>query len=449
MAAVESQKLLPCGSKLEGFEVDQRSSRRQRRAAVLAICAVAAVACVAASTVAHSLRSDELMVTTTKPSVELSARKPLDKADAYLEKHGIPSWLSTSSVSLKPLSTMIEEQLAVKKMSKEKADQAMAKQESKSTDAPTPHELAMKNALHSQAVSKVASKSVKVATATSTQSLKEVQKPVAQAFTTTAGAGPASGYHRGVIKAKEAGLKLIKREERKEELVIESAEEKKLKAIRAEEERVNKDEQRKLEKIKKADALREKNIMTELAALKKEKATEQLSEKRAIKAQMARIEDEERDKLEELKKKMYIIAKGGVLKNAKTASKSEVAATKPSGTNARGHRVVQKPVVKMHATGGSTKSAEIVKSSLKSTSDVASGCTTAKCDLKEEDDQWDEIGGKVDDYARKAAHAHGKAKADALAHMKFLQEQIEKDYKHVTGFAVAQEHALPPAPKMQ
>jgi len=27
-----------------------------------------------------------------------------------------------------------------------------------------------------------------------------------------------------------------------------------------------------------------------------------------------------------------------------------------------------------------------------------------------------------------------------------LEEQIEKDYTHVTGFAVAQEHALPAAP---
>ena len=51
-------------------------------------------------------------------------------------------------------------------------------------------------------------------------------------------------------------------------------------------------------------------------------------------------------------------------------------------------------------------------------------------------------------WAREASHAHGKAKAAALAHMQYLQEQIEKDYKHVTGFATSQEHALPPAPSL-
>ena len=41
----ESKLLLPGGSKVEGFEVDSRESRKHRRAAVLVISSVAAVAC--------------------------------------------------------------------------------------------------------------------------------------------------------------------------------------------------------------------------------------------------------------------------------------------------------------------------------------------------------------------------------------------------------------------
>ena len=467
----ESTALLPGGSRVEGFEVDQRSARRQRRAAVLAICAVAGVACLATASVSHAGSSAaELLAVTAKQQPARTAQlqqQPIDKADAYLQKHGVPSWLSTSSVALKPLNVMIQEQLAVKKMASKQAEQTAEKKAAQAANAPTPHELAMKNVLHAQATTKVAAKSAAVT------ALKQVDSPVKHAVADTTVAGGkhgAAGYHKGELKAKEKDLKQLKKEEREEELVIENSEKEKLKAIRDEEIRVNKEEVHKLAKIKAADAKQEKALMKEIEKLQAQKSVEQMSEKRAIKAEMAKIEDEEREKLHQLQAKMSIIKKGGVLKDAqksvlqakKATAATETKAVSAKGTTsavakARGHKVVQKPAVKVHAdaaAGSKTPGAAVkatagaATSALKDAKAVTSECTTTKCDLEEEDRQWGKIGGKVDDYAREASHAHGKAKAAALAHMQYLQEQIEKDYKHVTGFATAQEHALPPAPSL-
>ena len=463
--------LLPGGSKMEGFEVDPHSARRQRRAVVLAICAVAGLACLATAGVSRSRASELLAVEKqNKPQAQLR-QQPVDKADAYLQKHGVPSWLSTKSVSLKPLSVMIQEQLTVKKMKSKAADQKHAKQAAQAANAPTPHELAMKNAMHALAVTKVSATSRTVAAAApTTQALKEVDSPVKHAVTTdtpslgnggdAAKPAVAAVYHKGELKAKEADLKQLKKEEREEELVIENSEREKLTAIRDEEIRVNKEEVHKLAKIKTAGAKHEKAIVAEIEKLQKEKAAEQVNEKRAIKAEMAKIEDEAHEKLQNLMAKMQVIKSGGVLKvapKAKEETKAETAkAVSSEGAThsvakARGHTVVQKPEVKVHAAaaaGGKTTAAAVTSTLKVAPTARRSGCTTTKCDLTEEDKQWGKIGDKVDDYAREAAHAHGKAKAAALAHMQYLQEQIENDSKHVTGFAVAQEHALPPAPKI-
>jgi len=456
--------LLPGGSKMEGFEVDQRSARRQRRTVVLAICAVAGVACLATAGVSRS-RSEELLALAKKPQAQLR-QQPVDKADAYLQKHGVPSWLSTKSVSLKPLNVLIQEQLSVKKMKSKAADQKRAKQATQAANAPTPHELAMRNALHALAVSKVSAKSQTVADAPKTQALKELDSPVKHAVTTDTpslgneGDAAKPVYHKGELKAKQADLKQLEKEEREEVLVIENSEREKLTAIRDEEIRVNKEEVHKLAKIKTANAKHEKSIMTEIEKLQKEKAAEQVNEKRAIKAEMAKIEDEEHEKLQKLMAKMQVIKSGGVLKAAPEAKEETKATTAKAVSSkratdavakARGHTVVQKAEVKVHAAaaaGGKTTAAAVTSTLKVAPTARKSGCTTTKCDLTEEDKQWGKIGDKVDDYAREAAHAHGKAKAAALAHMQYLQEQIENDYKHVTGFAVAQEHALPPAPKM-
>ena len=409
------------------------------------------------------------MANPKQPQVQLR-QQPVDKADAYLQKHGVPSWLSTRSVSLKPLSVMIQEQLTVKKMKSKAEEQKHAKQAAQAANAPTPHELAMRNAVHALAVTKVSAKSRTVAAAPTTQALKEVNSPVKHAVTTDTpslgnggdAAEPAAAavYHKGELKAKEADLKQLKTEEREEELVIENSEREKLTAIRDEEIRVNKEEVHKLAKIKTAGAKHEKAIVTEIEKLRKEKAAEQLNEKRAIKAEMAKIEDEEHEKLQKLIAKMQVIKSGGVLKVAPEAKEEIKAMTAKAVSSkgathaeakARGHTVVQKPEVKVHAAaaaGGKTTAAAVTSTLKVAPSARRSGCTTTKCDLTEEDKQWGKIGDKVDDYAREAAHAHGKAKAAALAHMQYLQEQIENDYKHVTGFAVAQEHALPPAPKI-
>ena len=434
----ESKLLLPGGSKVEGFEVDSRESRKHRRAAVLVISSVAAVACLATALTHHG-RSELVAVTkATKPSAQLS-QQSTDLADVYLQKHGIPSWLSTSDVKLKPLSAMIHEQLAVKQMAKAKLQQKMDKQQAKAAHQLSPHELAMKNVLHSQASAKVEAKKSSIKKAADTQ-LHEVSEDTATVH-----------YKTGSIKAKQAEVEQITKGEHAEELVIETAEEQKLEAIRKEEQKINEEEVSKLASVKKEDDVRVKKIEDEIQVLKKEKSSEQLSEKRKIKAEMAKIEDEEHEKLIALKEKMKEVAAGKINKDDSTpaASKSSKAATAKTET-ARGHKTVQKPAVKVHldSAAGDEKSDTAKEALAKAVAKTSALCTTTKCDLAEEDKQWSQIGGSVGQIAKEAESAHGKARKDALAHMKFLQEQIAQDYKHVTAFAVAQEHALPPAPKM-
>jgi hypothetical protein len=388
-------------------------------------------------------------------------QKPLDKADAYLQKHGVPSWLSTGNVQLKPLQAMIHEQLAVKQMKEDAADKKIAKQEARAKDSASPHELAMKNAVHTQVVKKLAAKSAKVA-ASPIATLKQTSAPVISQTTSTDQAAK-PGYYRGAIKKAEADLAKMRTGEHEEELVIETKEEKKLEVIRKEEEIVNKEEVHRLAKIKKAAAKQEDDMRKQISDFKHEKAAEQLSEKKSIRAEMAKIKEEEHAKLEALKKKMTVIAKGGVVgvvgaDRAPAAKPDAQPAAQKATAKARGHKVVQKPAVKVQkdaspakADGGTSavKAVKAQSNSLKMKKARSSGCTTSNCDLALEDKQWSVIGGKVGDYAREAESAHGKAKREALAHMEYLRKQIEKDYKHVTGFAVAQEHALPPAPKMQ
>ena len=89
---------------MEGFEVDRRSSSRQRRAAVFSLCLVAAGACLATVHLSRSTAAaDELVAVVSKQAVKATVQlrqRPLDKADAYLQKHGVPSWLSTGNVQL-------------------------------------------------------------------------------------------------------------------------------------------------------------------------------------------------------------------------------------------------------------------------------------------------------------------------------------------------------------
>jgi len=306
-----------------------------------------------------------------------------------------------------------------------------------------------------------------------TQALKQTSAPVNSEDSASAPVAAAKpGYYRGAIREAQADLEKVRKGEHEAELVIETKEEKKLEVIRKEEEIVNKEEVHRLANIKKAAAKQASDMRQQISEFKQAKAAEQLSERKSIRAEMAKIKDEERAKLDALKKKMTVIAKGGVVEAgsapaAKLVAAKADAAVKPSAsvadsaaaTTARGHTVVQKAAVqvqsdaeKADAEGAATavKAVKAAKSSLAVKKDSKrAACTTTKCDLAVEDKQWNVIGGKVDDYAKEAERAHGKAKREALAHMEYLQKQIERDYKHVTGFAVAQEHALPPAPKMQ
>jgi hypothetical protein len=477
----ENKKLLPGGSRVEGFEIDQRGARRQRRAAVFAICSFAAVACLAAS-VSHGAKT-ELLIAPSKPAAgaapslhPAALQQSVSLADQYLKKHGVPSWLATGQVKLKPLNVMIHEQLAAKEMQKKVVEKTLKKAEAQyvAKSKVTPHDLAMKNALHIQAAKKVAQ--VHKHIAATKEAAKMTSAKMTSAKTQELAEADTSKYHKGAVTSLEGDLEKVRQGIAAEKSVVEVAELAQLQAIREEEERVHKDEVHKLAQLKKNSLTEEKRLVQEIMKMKELKSqkiaeerrearkdAEHLSMKLSIKAEMAKIEDEEHEKLAALKKKMEaldksadtkeehkeehkvvaVLSKGASVQTAKEAEKDmKVAAVASKGTSSlstktvRAHKVAQKPAVKLHSSNGD----QVDK--------VLKGCTTAKCDLAVEDKQWKAIGGKVDQYAKEAQSDDGDARKQALAHMKYLQDVIEKDYKHVTDFAVAQEHALPPAPHM-
>ena len=478
---MENKKLLPGGSRVEGFEIDQRGARRQRRAAVFAICSFAAVACLAAS-VSHGGKS-ELLIAPAKPAAgaapllhPAALQQSVSLADQYLKKHGVPSWLATGQVNLKPLNVMIHEQLAAKEMQKKVVEKTLKKAEAQyvAKSKVTPHDLAMKNALHMQASKKVAQVNKHVVA--HKEAAKMTSAKMTSAETQELAEADTSKYHKGVITSLEGDLEKVRQGIAAEKSVVEVAELAQLQAIREEEERVHKDEVHKLAQLKKNSLTEEKRLVQEIMKMKELKSkklaqerrearkdAEHLSMKLSIKAEMAKIEDEEHEKLAALKKKMEaldksadtkeehteehkvvaVLSKGASEQTAKEAEKDmKAAAVASKGTSSlstktvRAHKVAQKPAVQLHSSSGD-KVDKVLK-----------GCTTAKCDLAVEDKQWMSIGGKVDQYAKEAQSDDGDARKQALAHMKYLQDVIEKDYKHVTDFAVAQEHALPPAPHM-
>ena len=151
---------------------------------------------------------------------------------------------------------MIHEQLAVKDMREADVNKKIAKQEAKAGDssAASPHQLTMKNALHSQAVKKVSDKSAKVvAKKPHPQALKQTSAPVNSEDSASAPVAAAKpGYYRGAIREAQADLEKVRKGEHEADLVIETKEEKKLEVIRKEEEIVNKEEVHRLANIKKA-----------------------------------------------------------------------------------------------------------------------------------------------------------------------------------------------------
>lgn len=79
----------------------------------------------------------------------------------------------------------------------------------------------------------------------------------------------------------------------------------------------------------------------------------------------------------------------------------------------------------------------------------SASCDANNCDLGHEDSKWLTNQKSVDKYAKLASTGSGTVKEQALAHMMALQNSIQKDFNHVTSFAVAQEHAASVGPPLR
>jgi len=167
-------------------------------------------------------------------------------------------------------------------------------------------------------------------------------------------------------------------------------------------------------------------------AIREEKQINAVSEKAKIKAEMARIEEEEHKKLEALKAKLHRV-------NSPDEEQSE---DKAAPAQLRSDQEPAHSDDKQAADAGSSSGK--LKSARESN---LAACTTDNCDLDKEDHKWLAHRKSVDYYAELARTGHGEAKQRAIRRMKELEHQITHDFHHLTAFADAQEHALPPAPK--
>lgn len=195
---------------------------------------------------------------------------------------------------------------------------------------------------------------------------------------------------------------------------------------------IQKQEVHRLAMLKRRDHIEELKLKLGIEELEKKVALEKdeepqapqpMSEKAKIKAEMARVEAEEHERLAALRAKLDKV-QGHPPHQAKAppANGAEEKATAApelgAGKAARETGLAAKPPA----------------------------CTTDDCDLGKEDDKWLAHKKSVDHYARLAETGHGAAKAEALRRMRALERQITHDFHHVTAFAVTQEHALPPSP---
>eukprot|EP00286_Rhodomonas_abbreviata_P009432 CAMPEP_0181326994 /NCGR_PEP_ID=MMETSP1101-20121128/21831_1 /TAXON_ID=46948 /ORGANISM="Rhodomonas abbreviata, Strain Caron Lab Isolate" /LENGTH=434 /DNA_ID=CAMNT_0023435557 /DNA_START=26 /DNA_END=1330 /DNA_ORIENTATION=+ len=424
----ESTLLLPGGSRVEGFDVSDISSspatNRRKRTAVMFITAIAAVSCLATISV-RGVTSDGPVEMVGAGSPKAS-ESPADKLTSNL-----PSWLRTPDVKLMPLKNLVAEQQIVRAESEGKLSHKLAMEEHPKS-APSPRSLAMKNVglqekkslLHTQAVAKAAVSHV------APKAVGSAEPKVEHAVKKTA---PAS--NENVLKKKQEALKRLIEREHHKEAAIKKAELHKLALLKA--------------RDGKEAAKLEKQIKAMESGVHHQKLT---NEKAALKAEMAQIEDEENEKLKALKGKM---AKLDDIKKPNSAAAEPAVAAKPAADHpkaTRSHAVVHKEPVKVHQTAESAaKPALSAKPKARETQlswgdekKKKKACSDNNCDEKAEDSKWLASHDAVDKFAEEAQSGGGKAKAMALAHMKELQEQIDNDYKHVTGFAVTQEHALPP-----
>jgi len=425
----ESSLLLPGGSRVEGFDVESISSppasNRRRRVAVSFITTVAVIACLATISVQSMPNGDT--------PVEMVQEKAAAQSPAEKLTSNLPSWLRTPSVKLLPLNRIVKEQELVRKEAAGQISHKLVEEEHEKT-GPTPHSLAMKNVEGQQTAAPAQPKAAPATTkqppaiqpAVATAKPQAVPKPLAahSIVATPAEKHISARSPEEELKAKQKALARLMMKQARDET------------------KIKKQELHKLAALKQRDSAKEAALQGQIKALKAEESNTQLTnEKAKLKAQMAQIEEEEHEKLAKLQSKMAHLAP----QQAAAPAQAAKPAVAPAPEAHRAHAVFAKKAVTVHhaeeAASNKARETQLTWGDGEKKNRI---CTDDTCDTQKEDSKWLAHKSSVDKFAQVAMQGSGKAKAKALAHMRELQKQIEADYKHVTGFAVTQEHALPP-----
>lgn len=336
------------------------------------------------------------------------ATAELEQASNSLQGKTLPSWLATDDVKLMPLHTLISEQMRDEKLADGKASQVFAHEEHPAAQ-PTPRQLAFHTVHHLAAAKKGAHMAAPVHVHHTVEALAE-------------GVGESKAAQTGEAAVASMNSKVAKDAE------AVKADQKEINAVSAKEAAAEaafmKAEKGKLEVMRSAAEKEEKslNVKEDMA-----QADEKRSEKSAIKAQMAQVEAEEAGKLAALEakvkaeeseklKKLKLELHGGASQGGKKQAHAEGAVHKAT-TAAHGDEDVIKASVKKAAHARLARKA---------------GCANGACDLN----------GKLDQAVKEVVSGKGEVREEAIKKMQSLQQNIANDFKHVTSFAVKQEHAL-------
>jgi hypothetical protein len=367
----------------------------------------------------------------------------------------LPSWLRTPEVKLRPLHELEEEQQLDQKLAQGKVDAKLAK-EAHPKAVPTPREMAMRS-VHRLATKKqnavrvLRPMHVQLATDPHGHSGVHEQAKPAEAQPQASSALSSDGKQKAKAAAPApVDLKKIAAEIKSDQEKLKAVE----KGQESADDAVRKDELHKLASIK---AIADKTRTFLDKDIKQLQGQEIHSEKAHLKAEMAKIEEQEEAKLAAIKKKMaglpsQFATKLSTTTKAAPASGAEKSHEKQAHSAAATTAAASasKPAQEAKATATSTATAKDQQKSAKKGGDSDTACNEHNCDVRQEDAKWLADKHSVDKFAKLAyesTHLTGKARQQALAHMKALEESIKSDFQHVTSFAHAQEKALPPPPK--
>jgi hypothetical protein len=335
----------------------------------------------------------------------------------------LPSWLRTPEVKLRPLHQLEREQQLDQKLSRgQLATKHAAEEHAK--QRPSARDMAMRS------VHKLAAKK---------QNTVRILRPMHVQLADKAHAAQTevelkqTGDSKHEVKASASGTK-------KQVKVVDAAQitaeikgdEKKLKAVEqgqeSADEAVRKEEVHKLASIK---AIADKTRTFLDNNIKHLQGEEIQSEKAQLKAEMAKIEEQDKSKLSAIQQKI-----------AGLPSQFAAVSSQAKGAAASGDAQVHEQQAHVASAGGAE--ADHAQKSAKAV------CNDNDCDVNKEDAKWLSHKDSVNEFAKLAyesTHSSGKVREEALAKMKSLEQSIKSDFKHVTSFAHAQEKDLAPPPK--